>query len=260
MMCWINWWLTDCVCWPVAKRRRPVILPGLGSLTGSHQVDKVAQVSLVSHQVSICPNSFSISHRILAPVFSQPGRRSIWTLSHLLMNDVRSYFQATKMFTIGTGGPLGTGGGSLGWGGGDGSHPAPSCSPTWEIRFSRRPKEDLRLFFTSGIEVGWPDPGWNQLRAFPESQGLKREPGKQESCDRLMCFPVWIVWYTSTCLVLVPPNAWRSCLPALLLKCTLLWTNTGGCHWIWRLIWSATKPQPCDCLERGLFGLCLLSM
>ena len=36
----------------------------------------------------------------------------------------------------------------------------------------------LRLSQASGIEVGSPSPpGWNQLRACPDSQGLKRAPG-----------------------------------------------------------------------------------
>ena len=52
------------------------------------------------------------------------------------------------------------------------------------MRLSRSEKEFGRgLFFTSGIEVGCPaEPGWNQLRAFPESQGLNREPGQRDRC------------------------------------------------------------------------------
>ena len=96
------------------------------------------------------------------------------------------------MLTIGTGGPLGTGAGSLGKGGAVGSQPAPSCSPTWlsSRLIEHLPREKLvgwpilpglktlRLSQTSGIEVGSPSPpGWNQLRACPDSQGLKRAPG-----------------------------------------------------------------------------------
>ena len=45
----------------------------------------------------------------------------------------------------------------------------------WSI-FSSLKK--LRLSQTSGIEVGSPSPpGWNQLRACPDSHGLKRAPG-----------------------------------------------------------------------------------
>ena len=41
-----------------------------------------------------------------------------------------------------------------------------------------RSLKKLILSQTSGIEVGSPSPpGWNQLRACPDSQGLKRAPG-----------------------------------------------------------------------------------
>lgn len=78
---WTDWWLTDCVSWPVSKRRRPVVLPGHSALTVPHQVPQAA----FSSQVHIAAFArLALSNGVFAPVFCKPWWWPVSIFTHLL--------------------------------------------------------------------------------------------------------------------------------------------------------------------------------
>ena len=246
---WTDWWLTDCVSWPVSKRRCPVVLPGHSALTVPHQVPQAA----FSSQVHIAAFArLALSNWVFAPVFCKPWRWPVSIFPHLVKIDNHQSEKRLRMLTIGTGGPLGTGAGSLGKGGAVGSQPAPSCSPTWWSRsrsvwniWERKIGRLANIARPENVEIITNLRDWSWLSLAPRLEpvaSLPGFPGIEESTWK----PAWcqVQDYPEsifTCLLLVPPQAWS-------------WLLLGF-HRIFSCLWSVTEPKAERHLEKRLWPL-----
>ena len=245
---WIDWWLTDCVSRPVSEGRRPVVLPGHSALTVPHQVPQAA----FSSQVHIAAFArLVISNRVFAPVLCKPWRWPVSIFPHLVKSDNHQSETCLRMLTIGTGGPLGTGAGSLGKGGAVGSQPAPSCSPTWwssRLIWNIWGREIGRLVSIAKpekVEIVKNLRDWSWLSLAHRLEPVASLPGfpwvEESTWTSTWCqvqdYPESIF----TCLLLVPPQAWS-------------WLLLGF-HRFFSRLWSVTEPQAERHLEKRLSPL-----